>query len=61
MYVVRLDVNGRVRIPAEVRKANGWKKGQAFLMEVDNGEIKLKPVDYKKVVINNNGEVIEID
>ncbi len=42
--VTTMDMNGRVTIPAKVRKEMGLKKGQMFKVEVVDGAIRLVPV-----------------
>lgn len=64
MYVVRLDVNGRIRIPAELRDKYGWTKGQSFAVEIvdeDKGEMRLKPVSCRMIVTDSSGEVLELE
>jgi len=61
--VVKLDVNGRVRIPAEIREKFGWTKGQRFKIEVDEtGRIILTPLKSAILkAVTADGEEIEIE
>ena len=61
--IVKLDINGRVRIPAEVREKFGWTKGQKFKIEVDEetGRITLIPIRGAVLkAVTADGEEIEI-
>jgi len=61
--IVKLDVNGRVRIPAELREKCGWMKGQKFKLEFDEETktITLIPLKEMKLkFVTESGEEIEI-
>ncbi len=47
--IVILDVNGRVRIPAEIREKFNWDKGQAFRVIVSEQRKVICLVPVKKI------------
>ena len=61
--IVKLDINGRIRIPAELREKFGWRKGQLFEMELDEEtkQIILTPIKGTKLVaITEKGEEVVV-
>ena len=51
----KIDDLGRLVIPKEVRRVEGWKEGQPMEMFMDKGSLVIKPYNHdrdKKVVLN---------
>jgi len=61
--IVKLDVNGRVRIPAELRDKCGWTKGQPFKVEFDEETKKIILTPLKEATlkyVTESGDEIEV-
>ena len=61
---VKLDINGRVRIPVELRDEQGWTRGKKFKVEFDEEtkEVILIPLkETKTKIVTESGVEIEID
>jgi len=43
---ITMAPNGRMVIPAVVRDKLGMKSGGTFVVHVENGEIRLEPIDH---------------
>jgi len=50
--VRKMDELGRIVIPAEIRKRNGWKEGQPLEMFIDGDQLILEGygIDHKAIV-----------
>lgn len=51
----KIDDLGRLVIPKEVRRTEGWNEGQPMEMFMNNGTLVIKPYNHerdKKVVLN---------
>lgn len=52
-YKTNIDGNGRIVIPAKIRKAGNLSIGQSIVINVENDEVKIIPYNLKLKNIQN--------
>ena len=57
MQRTKIDHSGRVCIPAAIRKALGLAPGTALAIEIQDGEIRLRPLPQQEAPLVKKGEV----